>query len=75
MPIFHDSGNRRENFKNQFRIPEKKREKFCSLSREQAGYIYNTLSLKSRYWGCWQKALDKRSIRTLTKGKVPQRKN
>ncbi|RHZ36128.1 hypothetical protein [endosymbiont GvMRE of Glomus versiforme] len=46
-----------------------------NFSLEQAcDNIYNNLSLNSRYCLCWQKALDRKDIRVLTKGKVPQRK-
>jgi hypothetical protein len=72
MPIFHSSGDTQPYFKNR---SESQQKNSNSFAREQARYIYNKLSLNSRYCGGWQKALDRMDIRVLTKRKVPQRKN
>ncbi len=76
MTIFHNSGNRQENFKNHWEISPKKIQNFGSFSHASKHAIYSNRGKEhSRYYVCWQKALDRKDIRTLTKNKIPQKKN
>ena len=73
MSIFPNLGNQQPHFKNQFRNSEQGKIS-NSFTHEQASDIYNNSLKNSRFFVVWQKALDRRDIRTATKNKIPQRK-
>lgn len=73
MPTYYNLGN--QSPQNHWKISQKEIENFCSLSRASKRVIYSNNPVYSRYWWGWQKALDRKDVRVLTKGKVPQRKN
>ena len=75
MPVSNNLGNSQAQFKNHWKISQKEIENFCSFSHASKHVIYSNGSIYSRYWWAWKKALDRKDIRVLTKGKIPQRKN
>lgn len=76
MSNFHSLGNNQPHFKNRFRNPQAKAEEiFLSFSHASKHAVYSNSIYNSRYCFVWQKALDRKDIRTLTKDKVPLRKD